>query len=85
MSKQFTNMLHISIFVPFLHPDTPKPESIPKDLPVKEDELSQAELITRVLNYRNSMQTGTTRKASVSIPVSVEMLPVKFPMMQTKI
>jgi len=76
MSNQFSNMLHICIFVPFLHPDTPKPESIPKDLPVKEDELPQAELITRVLNYRNGMQARTPRKASVSVPVPVEMFPV---------
>jgi hypothetical protein len=31
MNKEFLNMLQVCIFVPFLHPETPKPHAIPKD------------------------------------------------------
>lgn len=64
LSAQFTNMLYVCIFVPFLHPETPKPQSIPKDKPLKDDELPQAELITRVLNFRNGL-SKSPRQASV--------------------
>jgi hypothetical protein len=66
MSPQFTNMLQICIFVPFLHPETPKPQSIPKDKQIKDDEMIHAELIARVLNFRNNY-TKTLRQPSVPV------------------
>lgn len=46
--------MHVCFFVPFLHPDTPKPQIIPKDVYPKNYEVPHAALIGRVLNYRNS-------------------------------
>ena len=46
------NMLQVCIFVPFLHPDTPKPQNVPKTAPTKEGIVPQANMIQNVLNYR---------------------------------
>ena len=46
------NMLQVCIFVPFLHPDTPKPQNVPKTAPTKEGIVPQANMIQNVLNFR---------------------------------
>jgi hypothetical protein len=52
-NREFLNMMQVCVFVPFLHPETPKPYNITSDSPEKEMEAPQAELIAKVLNYRN--------------------------------
>lgn len=54
MNKEFLNMLQVCLFVPFLHPETPKPHSIPKDNPNSDLDVGQFNMIIRTLNYRNN-------------------------------
>ena len=54
-NREFLNMMQVCIFVPFLHAETPKPQNIPKVPSSKDSAVPHAFLISRVLNFRNSL------------------------------
>ena len=65
-TKEFNNMLQVCLFVPFLHPDTPRPASIPKS-ELKLDYLKpKADLMASILQMRQQiLQSQTTTQNEI--------------------
>lgn len=54
-NAEFQNMIQVCIFVPFLHPETPKPVVIPKVADSRESEVLLLERINKVIAARSKI------------------------------